>query len=142
MDVAHGEHVVYRATIMQQKTGQPVRFKLTAQTLASVRAWIANALPKPKSLPYLQRRGARVRVCIDFVFELTAQIPAVLFDQFLALANYQYPSIKLPLYPLVTVSANKPFLEGQQRLMSQTKHLKCYQSRVFPNRHASDLSES
>lgn len=29
MDVVHGEHIVYRATILQQKSGQPVRFELT-----------------------------------------------------------------------------------------------------------------
>ena len=29
MDVAHGNHVISRTTVMQQKTGQPVRFELT-----------------------------------------------------------------------------------------------------------------
>ncbi len=32
MDVAQGKHIVSRATVMQQKTGQPVRFELTEQT--------------------------------------------------------------------------------------------------------------
>jgi len=41
-DVAHGEHVVSRATVLQQKTGQPVRFELTEQTREAVRAWIAE----------------------------------------------------------------------------------------------------
>ena len=43
MDVAHGEHIVSLATIMQQKTGQPVRFELTEQTRDSVRPWIVKA---------------------------------------------------------------------------------------------------
>jgi integrase len=43
MDVVHGEHIISRATIMQQKTEQPVRFELTEQTRASVRAWIDEA---------------------------------------------------------------------------------------------------
>jgi integrase len=41
-DVAHGEHVVSRATVLQQKTGQPVRFELTEQTREAVQAWIAE----------------------------------------------------------------------------------------------------
>ncbi len=43
MDVVHEEHIVSRATIMQQKTEQPVRFELTEQTRASIRAWTAKA---------------------------------------------------------------------------------------------------
>ena len=39
-DVAHGEHIVSRASVMQQKTGQPVRFELTEQTRDAVQAWI------------------------------------------------------------------------------------------------------
>jgi integrase len=43
MDIAQGKHIVSRATVMQQKTGQPVRFELTEQTRVSVRAWMAEA---------------------------------------------------------------------------------------------------
>ena len=39
-DVAHDEHIVSRASVMQQKTGQPVRFELTEQTRDAVQAWI------------------------------------------------------------------------------------------------------
>jgi integrase len=42
-DVAHGSHVLSRATIVQRKTKQPVRFELTDQTRAAVGAWIAAA---------------------------------------------------------------------------------------------------
>jgi integrase len=59
MDVAQGDHIVSRATIMQQKTGQPVRFELTEQTRASVRSWIANANLSPNDYLFLSRlRGS------------------------------------------------------------------------------------
>ena len=35
-DVAHGEHTVSRASVMQRKTGQPVRSERTAQTRDAV----------------------------------------------------------------------------------------------------------
>jgi len=41
-DVAHGEHVVSRVTVLQQKTRQPVRFELTERTREAIRAWIAE----------------------------------------------------------------------------------------------------
>jgi len=41
-DVVHGAQVVSRATVMQRKTGQPVRFEVTEQTRDAVRAWIAE----------------------------------------------------------------------------------------------------
>ncbi len=41
-DVVHGDQVVTRATVMQRKTGQPVRFEVTEQTRDAVRAWIAE----------------------------------------------------------------------------------------------------
>ncbi|MEW8288516.1 MAG: tyrosine-type recombinase/integrase [Candidatus Thiodiazotropha endolucinida] len=42
-DVVHGENVLARASIIQQKTGQPVRFEITDQTRAAVQQWIAAA---------------------------------------------------------------------------------------------------
>jgi integrase len=41
-DVAHGDHVMPRATVIQQKTGRPVRFELTDQTREAVGAWITS----------------------------------------------------------------------------------------------------
>ena len=41
-DVVHGDQVVSRATVMQRKTGQPVRFEVTGQTRDAVQAWIAE----------------------------------------------------------------------------------------------------
>ncbi|MEJ2693969.1 MAG: tyrosine-type recombinase/integrase [Candidatus Thiodiazotropha sp.] len=42
-DIVHGESVLARASILQQKTGQPVRFEITDQTRAAVQQWIAAA---------------------------------------------------------------------------------------------------
>ena len=39
-DVFHGNHVASRATVMQQKTKQPVQFELTAGTRKSLVDWI------------------------------------------------------------------------------------------------------
>jgi len=41
-DVVHGDQVVSRATVMQRKTGQPVRFEVTEQTRDAVQTWIAE----------------------------------------------------------------------------------------------------
>jgi integrase len=42
-DVAHGDHVSKRATIMQQKTQQPVQFEITEQTRNAVSEWMRQA---------------------------------------------------------------------------------------------------
>jgi integrase len=42
-DVAHEDHVLARASVVQHKTRAPVRFELTEQTRDAVRAWIARA---------------------------------------------------------------------------------------------------
>ena len=42
-DVAHAGRVLARATVVQHKTAQPVRFELTEQTRDAVGAWIAAA---------------------------------------------------------------------------------------------------
>ena len=41
-DVAHEGKAVSRTTVVQQKTGQPVKFELTEQTREAVEAWIAK----------------------------------------------------------------------------------------------------
>jgi len=41
--VRHGDAVASRTLVMQQKTGRPVQFELTAQTREAVAAWIAKA---------------------------------------------------------------------------------------------------
>ena len=42
-DVAHGDHVLARASVVQQKTGQPVRFEITEQTREAVGLWTTQA---------------------------------------------------------------------------------------------------
>jgi integrase len=42
-DIVHGESVLARASIIQQKTGQPVRFEITDQIRAAVQQWMAAA---------------------------------------------------------------------------------------------------
>jgi len=42
-DVIHGETVMPRASVVQQKTGQPVRFEITEQTREAVQQWVSSA---------------------------------------------------------------------------------------------------
>jgi integrase len=42
-DVVHGENVQARASVIQQKTGLPVRFEITDQARAAVQQWMAAA---------------------------------------------------------------------------------------------------
>jgi integrase len=42
-DVAHGGHVLARASVVQHKTGEPVRFELTEHTRHAVGSWITEA---------------------------------------------------------------------------------------------------
>jgi len=42
-DVARGDHVLARASILQHKTHSPVRFELTEHTRAAVQGWIEQA---------------------------------------------------------------------------------------------------
>ena len=42
-DIAHGGPVLSRASVIQQKTGQPVRLAFTEQTQDALRAWITEA---------------------------------------------------------------------------------------------------
>jgi integrase len=64
-DVVHGDQALKRATVIQRKTGQPVRFELSDPTRHAVEAWIAEArLPaeqylfpsRLKSSPHLSTR--------------------------------------------------------------------------------------
>ena len=42
-DISHGDHIARRATVMQQKTQQPVQFEITEQTRDTVSQWIKQA---------------------------------------------------------------------------------------------------
>ena len=43
LDIAHGDHVLSRASVTQQKTKLPVRFELSEQTRDAIVAWIKEA---------------------------------------------------------------------------------------------------
>ena len=42
-DIAHGSHAVSRASVVQHKTHESVRFELTEQTREAVQDWIKEA---------------------------------------------------------------------------------------------------
>jgi integrase len=42
-DVAHGDHVLSRTSIVRHKTREPVRFELTEQTREAIAAWVKEA---------------------------------------------------------------------------------------------------
>ena len=50
-DISHGDRISHRATIIQQKTRQPVQFEITEQTRESLSRWIEQA--KLSSSDYL-----------------------------------------------------------------------------------------
>ena len=43
LDVCHGSHVAHRASVIQQKTRQPVQFELTEGPRQSISTWMASA---------------------------------------------------------------------------------------------------
>ena len=54
-DVCHGGHVAARASVMQQKTKQPVQFEPTAGTRKSLGDWIASAALRHGDFLFLSR---------------------------------------------------------------------------------------
>jgi integrase len=54
-DVAHGERIVARAIVMQQKTQRPVQFEITEPTRKSVYAWIRHAALKTEDFLFPSR---------------------------------------------------------------------------------------
>jgi integrase len=56
-DVAHGDHVLSRTSILQHKTREPVRFELTEQTRDAVEAWIKEAGLSPSDYLFPTRQS-------------------------------------------------------------------------------------
>jgi integrase len=54
-DLAHGERVAARATVMQQKTQRPVQFEITEQTRDAVAKWIDHTRLKPEDFLFPSR---------------------------------------------------------------------------------------
>ena len=55
-DIASGDRVRDRATIVQHKTGRPVQFEITEQTRASLQDWL-NVRPTDRG-PYVFPRAS------------------------------------------------------------------------------------
>jgi integrase len=51
-DIAHGQRIASRATIMQQKTHRPVQFELTEETRQAVGNWIQSAGLHPEDFVF------------------------------------------------------------------------------------------
>jgi integrase len=63
-DAAHGDHVLRRASIVQHKTREPVRFQFTGQTRAAVGASIAQAGLSADDELFLSRRSASAHLSV------------------------------------------------------------------------------
>ena len=54
-DISHGEHIVKRAIILQQKTQTPVQFEITEQTREALSKWIGHAALKADNFLFPSR---------------------------------------------------------------------------------------
>jgi integrase len=59
-DVAYGDQVLSRTSIVQHKTREPVRFELTEQTREAIAAWIKEAGLAPADYLFPTRHYARM----------------------------------------------------------------------------------
>jgi integrase len=108
-DVCHGGHVAVRASVIQQKTKQPVQFELTAGTRRSLVDWISAA-----SL----RHG-------DFLFpSLVADSPHISTRQYARIVHQWFDEIGLDptAYSTHTTRRTKPTL-----IYRRTKNLRAVQ---------------
>jgi integrase len=72
-DVAHGGHVLRRASIVQHKTRQPVRFELTEQTREAVGAWIEQAGLSATDYLFPSRQSAAAHLSVRQYARLVKQ---------------------------------------------------------------------
>jgi integrase len=75
----HGQ-VVDRATVLQKKTGQLVRFELTEQTREAVDAYIKVVRSKPGQFLFLGRRGSDRAITTRQYARLVAWIASIGLD--------------------------------------------------------------
>ncbi len=54
-DVSHGGQMASRAMVMQQKTGRPVQFEITAMTREAVQVWVQKANLNPSDFLFTSR---------------------------------------------------------------------------------------
>ena len=108
-DVWHGGHVAARASVMQQKTKQPVQFELTAGTRRSLGDWIAAAA---------LRQG-------DFLFpSRMSESPHISTRQYARIVHQWFEKIGLDptAYSTHTMRRTKPTL-----IYRRTKNLRAVQ---------------
>jgi len=109
LDVFHGNHVASRATVMQQKTKQPVQFELTVGTRKSLLEWIDTA-------------GLRHS---DFLFpSRIGESPHISTRQYARIAHQWFDEIGLDptAYSTHTLRRTKPTL-----IYRRTKNLRAVQ---------------
>ncbi len=61
-DVAHGDHIMARAIVMQQKTQRPVQFEITEPTRRAVLAWIRHVALKSDDYLFPSRLSQSVHL--------------------------------------------------------------------------------
>jgi integrase len=61
-DVFQGDRVVKRATILQQKTRQPVKFEVTSQTRTTIQDWVRATQLQSDDYLFPSRRSAHLSV--------------------------------------------------------------------------------
>mgnify|MGYP001547169378 CR=1 FL=1 len=79
LDVAHGERVAQRATVLQKKTQRPVQFEITEQTRNAISAWMARASLHQNAFLFPSRLHASL--------QLSTRQYARIVDQWIALEN-------------------------------------------------------
>ena len=61
-DIAHGKKVLKRGTVLQRKTGRPVRFEITKRTRKSLAAWMKIAELTSSSYLFQSRNHAEQHI--------------------------------------------------------------------------------
>jgi integrase len=62
-DIAHGDKVATRATVMQKKTKHPVQFEITAPAREAVEAWVDQAGLRSEDYLFPSRIHASPHIC-------------------------------------------------------------------------------
>ena len=115
-DVASGDEVHHRATIIQRKTGQPVQFEITNKARISVSAWISQA--RLSESDYLFATGA------DHSRPLSTRQCARLVKSWAALAGLDpagYGTHSLRRTKATLIYRNTKNLRAVQLLLGHTK---------------------
>jgi hypothetical protein len=75
-DFAHGNHIMTRAIVMQQKAQRPVQFEISAPTRKFVLAWIRRVALKSEDYLFLSRlRHSAHWMSLHEILRMTANLP-------------------------------------------------------------------